>query len=149
MSVRGEQKAFHRGSNRHFYGKFLILNRFMFELETVLAFSVGAGLVAIAPIVSKFGNQQLGDAMSHSGKKMAKEGIKLGVTIIDVAGTATKSFTRRAAEAVESIGDLVAEARTELESEAAVTSSERESDLNNSLETKLSKINKDSDGSAT
>ena len=121
----------------------------MFELETILAFSVGAGLVAIAPIVSKYGNQQLGDAMSHSGKKMAKEGIKIGVTIIDVAGSATSNFTRRAAEALESIGDLVAEARTELESEAAVTSSEGETDLSNSVETLSKKLKTDSDGPAT
>lgn len=117
----------------------------MFEFETILAFSIGAGLVAIAPIVRKFGNQQLGDSMSISGKKMAKEGIKLGVTIIDVAGAATNSFARHAAEAVESIGDLVAEARTELETEAVVASSERESNLNNSSETKLKKIKKDSE----
>ncbi len=87
----------------------------VFELETVLAFGVGAGLVALAPMVRKFGNPQLGDSMNNMGRSMAKGGIKLGVTVAGVAGTAAKSVARHAAEAAESFGDLVAEARTELE----------------------------------
>ena len=90
----------------------------MFELETLLAFSLGAGLVSLAPLVRKLGNQQLGDSMNQAGRTMAKGGIKLGVTVAGVAGTAARSVARHAAEAAESIGDLVAEVRTEIESEA-------------------------------
>lgn len=87
----------------------------MFELETLLAFGVGAGLVALAPMVRRMGNQQLGDSMNQVGRSMAKGGIKVGVTVAGAAGTAARSVARHAAEAVESFGDLVAEARTELE----------------------------------
>ena len=87
----------------------------MFELETVLAFGVGAGLVALAPMVRRLGNPQLGDSMSNVGRSMAKGGIKVGVTVAGAAGTAARSVARHAAEAVESFGDLVAEARTELD----------------------------------
>lgn len=87
----------------------------MFELETVLAFGVGAGLVALAPMVRRLGNQQLGDSMNQVGRTMAKGGIKVGVTVAGAAGTAARTVARHAAEAVESLGDLVAEARTELD----------------------------------
>lgn len=87
----------------------------MFEFETVLAFGVGAGLVALAPMVRRLGNPQLGDSMNNVGRSMAKSGIKLGVTVAGAAGAAAKSVARQAAEAAESFGDLVAEARTELD----------------------------------
>ena len=87
----------------------------VFELETLLAFGVGAGLVAFAPMVRRLGNPQLGDSMHQAGRSMAKSGIKVGVTVAEAAGTAARSVARHAAEAAESFGDLVAEARTELE----------------------------------
>jgi hypothetical protein len=87
----------------------------VFELETVLAFGVGAGLVALAPMVRRLGNPQLGDSMNHVGRSMAKGGIKVGVTVAGAAGNAARSVARHAAEAAESLGDLVAEARTELD----------------------------------
>ncbi len=87
----------------------------MFELETVLAFGVGAGLVALAPMVRRLGNPQLGDSMNNVGRTMAKSGIKVGVTVAGAAGNAARSVARHAAEAAESLGDLVAEARTELD----------------------------------
>lgn len=87
----------------------------MFELETVLAFGVGAGLVALAPMVRRFGNPQLGDSMNNTGRSMAKSGIKLGVTVADAAGAAARGVAKGAAEAAESIGDLVAEARHEMQ----------------------------------
>jgi replication-associated recombination protein RarA len=90
----------------------------VFELETVLAFGVGAGLVALAPMVRRLGNPQLGDSMNHVGRSMAKGGIKVGVTVAGAAGNAARSVARHAAEAAESLGDLVAEARTELDTAA-------------------------------
>jgi hypothetical protein len=88
----------------------------MFELETVLAFGVGAGLVALAPMVKRFGNPQLSDSMQHAGRSMAKGGIKLGVSVAGAAGAAARGVARGAAEAAESLGDLVAEARHEMQS---------------------------------
>jgi len=66
-------------------------------------------------MVRRLGNQQLGDSMNQVGRTMAKGGIKVGVTVAGAAGTAARTVARHAAEAVESLGDLVAEARTELD----------------------------------
>jgi hypothetical protein len=91
----------------------------MFEFETVLAFGVGASLVALAPMVKRMGNHQLSDSMSSVGKSMAKGGIKVGVTVAGVAGTAARNVARTAAEAAESFVDLVAEAKSEMEDTAS------------------------------
>lgn len=91
----------------------------MFEFETVLAFGVGASLVALAPMVKRMGNHQLSDSMSSVGKSMAKSGIKVGVTVAGVAGSAARNVARTAAEAAESFVDLVAEAKSELEDSGA------------------------------
>lgn len=69
----------------------------MFELETVLAFGLGASLVALAPLVRRYGNQQVGDSMSATGKSLAKRGIKVGVAVAGVASTAAQTVARGAA----------------------------------------------------
>lgn len=85
----------------------------VFELETLIAFGLGASLVALAPVVRKYGNVELGDSMQNAGRSMAKQGIKVGVTVAGVAGAAVRGVAKRAAEAAESVGDLVAEVRSE------------------------------------
>jgi len=87
----------------------------MFELETLLAFGVGAGLVALAPMVRRMGHVSLGDSMGQVGRSMAKSGIKVGVTVAGVASTAARTIAKQAAEAAESLVDLVAEAKSEME----------------------------------
>lgn len=87
----------------------------MFELETLLAFGVGAGLVALAPVVRRMGHTGLGDSMGQAGRTMAKGGIKVGVTVAGVAGSAARNVAKHAAEAAESLVDLVAEAKSEME----------------------------------
>ena len=72
-------------------------------------------------MVRRLGNQQLGDSMNHVGRSMAKNGIKLGVTVAGAAGTAARSMARHAAEAAESFGDLVAEARHEMSDDTVTT----------------------------
>jgi hypothetical protein len=86
----------------------------VFEFETLLAFGVGASLVALAPLVRRYGSQQVGDSMSETGRSLAKRGIKMGVAVAGVATTAAQSVARGAAEAAESLNDLVAEARAEM-----------------------------------
>ena len=58
----------------------------MFELETLAAFGAGAALMAMAPVVRKMGNQELGDSMGQAGRNMAKSGVKVGLV---AAGAAT------------------------------------------------------------
>ena len=88
----------------------------MFELETLLAFGVGAGLVVLAPMVRRMGHANLGDSMGQAGRSMAKGGIKVGVAVAGVASSTVRTFTKHAAEAAESLVDLVAEAKAEMES---------------------------------
>ena len=87
----------------------------MFELETLLAFGVGAGLVALAPLVRRMGHAPLGDSMSQAGRSLAKGGIKVGVTVAGVAGSAARNVAKHASEAAEGLIDLVAEANSEME----------------------------------
>jgi hypothetical protein len=91
----------------------------VFEFETLLAFGVGASLVALAPLVRKYGNPQVSDSMSSTGRSLAKRGIKMGVAVAGVATTAAQSVARGAAEAAESFNDLVAEARAEMTAPAS------------------------------
>ncbi len=96
----------------------------MFEFETLLAFGVGASLVALAPLVRRYGNQQVGDSMSDTGRSLAKRGIKMGVAVAGVATTAAQAVARGAAEAAESFNDLVAEARAEMNASPGETAEE-------------------------
>lgn len=93
-------------------------NFVVFEFETLLAFGVGASLVALSPLVRRYGNQQAADSMSETGRSLAKRGIKMGVAVAGVATTAAQTVARGAAEAAESFNDLVAEARAEMDAGA-------------------------------
>lgn len=109
----------------------------MFEFETVLAFGVGASLVALAPMVKRMGNHQLSDSMNSVGKTMAKNGIKVGVAVAGVAGSAARNVAKTAAEAAESFVDLVAEAKSEMEETSAANNSAA------SAEKAITKVNVD------
>ncbi len=85
----------------------------MFELETLAAFGAGAALMALAPVVRKMGNQELGDSMGQAGRTMAKGGVKVGLVAADVAGKVAKGVAKNAAEVAESFVDLVEEAKSE------------------------------------
>jgi len=92
------------------WSKFLLR---MFELETLAAFGAGAALMALAPVVRKMGNQELGDSMGQAGRTMAKGGVKVGLVAADVAGKVAKGVAKNAAEVAESFVDLVEEAKSE------------------------------------
>ena len=47
----------------------------MFEFEMIVAFGAGAALMAMAPVVRKMGNHELGDSMGQTGRSMAKSGV--------------------------------------------------------------------------
>jgi hypothetical protein len=89
----------------------------MFELESILFLGLGAGLMALAPLVRNAGNHKLGDSMAQSGRSMAKGGVKLCVVVAGAAGGAASYVARQASEAAESFVDLVVEAKSELAEE--------------------------------
>ena len=97
-----------------------VLERRMFELEMLVAFGIGAGLMALAPAVSAVtGGSKLSRSMSETGRDLTKRGLKLGVVVADKVADATKSVAHNVAEIGESFNDLVAEARADLAQERA------------------------------
>lgn len=85
----------------------------MFELETLAAFGAGAALMAMAPVVRKLGNQELGDSMGQAGRKMAKSGVKIGLVAVGTAEKVAKGVAKSTAEVAEAVVDLVEEAKSE------------------------------------
>jgi len=85
----------------------------MFELETLAAFGAGAALMAMAPVVRKLGNQELGDSMGQAGRTMAKSGVKIGLVAVGTAEKVAKGVAKGAAEVAETFVDLVEEAKSE------------------------------------
>lgn len=85
----------------------------MLELETIAAFGAGAALMALAPVVRKMGNHELGDSMGQTGRTMAKTGVKVGLVAAGAAGKVVQGVTKGAAEVAESFIDLVEEAKSE------------------------------------
>ena len=79
----------------------------MFELETLAAFGAGAALMAMAPVVRKLGNQELGDSMGQAGRTMAKSGVKIGLVAVGTAEKVAKGVAKSAAEVAETFVDLV------------------------------------------
>ena len=102
----------------------------MFELETLAAFGAGAALMAMAPVVRKLGNQELGDSMGQAGRKMAKSGVKIGLVAVGTVEKVAKGVAKSAAEVAETVVDLVEEAKSEsssTEDVAVSTTTKKES----------------------
>ena len=95
----------------------------MFEIETLAAFGAGAALMAMAPVVRKLGNQELGDSMGQAGRTMAKNGVKSGLVAVGTAEKVAKGVAKGAAEVAETFVDLVEEAKSENTSSADASSS--------------------------
>jgi hypothetical protein len=74
------------------------------------------GLVALGSVIGLV-NSQAGEAISESGREIAKNGLKLGME-------ATEKIQASIAEASESWNDLVAEAQAEKNSVAPTVRSE-------------------------
>ena len=85
----------------------------MFEFEMIVAFGAGAALMAMAPVVRKMGNHELGDSMGQTGRSMAKSGVKVGIVAAGAAGKVVRGVAKSAAEVAESFVDLVEEAKSE------------------------------------
>lgn len=86
----------------------------------LVAFGIGAGLMALAPAVSAVtGGSKLSRSMSETGRDLTKRGLKLGVVVADKVSEASKSVAHNVAEFGESFNDLVAEARADLAQERA------------------------------
>jgi hypothetical protein len=95
----------------------------MFELEVLVAFGIGAGLMALAPAVAVVtGGNKLSRSMADTGRDLTKRGLKVGVIVIDKVSEATTSVVHNVSELGESFNDLVAEARADLVQDRANSS---------------------------
>ena len=103
----------------------------MFELETIAAFGAGAALMAMAPVVRKMGNQELGDSMGQAGRTMAKNGVKVGLVAAGAARKVARGVAKGAAEVAESFVDLVEEAKSEQVEDSPIESNNKESSESN------------------
>ncbi len=88
----------------------------MFELETLLAFGIGAGLVALAPVATAVLGKEngLATSMGSTGRKLTKSSLKVGLFVVDKTASAVKVVGTGLAEVGETFGDILAEAKTEL-----------------------------------
>ena len=66
----------------------------MFELEYLIAFALGAGLVAITPIAASVSGPEskLTKAISGAGRGITKQGLKVGIV---VGSKATNLFKKQ------------------------------------------------------
>jgi hypothetical protein len=100
------------------------VDKAMFELEMLVAFGIGAGLMALAPAVSAVtGGSKLSRSMAETGRDLTKRGLKVGVVVADKVSEVTHSMVHNVSEIGESFNDLVAEARADLVQERAAASS--------------------------
>ena len=88
----------------------------MLELETLIAFSVGAVLVAVAPVVTSVTGREnrLATSISAAGRNLTKQGLKLVICVADRSSGLVNKVGHGLSEATESLTDLVAEARVDL-----------------------------------
>jgi len=90
----------------------------------LVAFGIGAGLMALAPAVSAVtGGSKLSRSMAETGRDLTKRGLKVGVVVADKVSEVTHSMVHNVSEIGESFNDLVAEARADLVQERAAASS--------------------------
>jgi len=93
-----------------------IAQRFMLELETLIAFGFGAGLVALAPVVAAIAGKdsKITNSVTQAGRKITKQGIKVGLVVADKASDVAQGIGSGVSEVGESFRDIFAEAKADL-----------------------------------
>lgn len=88
----------------------------MLELETLLAFGIGAGLVALAPVVAAIAGKEskISKGVTQTGRNLTKQGVKVGLVVADKTGAAVRGISHGLSEVGESFQDIFAEARADL-----------------------------------
>ncbi|MEB3156361.1 MAG: hypothetical protein VKO26_02850, partial [Cyanobacteriota bacterium] len=88
----------------------------MLELETLAAFVIGAGLMALVPAVAAVAGKEskLTTAVSNTGRSITKQGLKVGLVVADKTSGVVKSVGRGLSEVGESFSDVLAEAKNDL-----------------------------------
>ena len=109
------------------YNQLVEQNQSMFELEYLLAFGLGAGLVALTPVVAAAAGKEssITKTVSGAGRGLTKQGLKAGLF---VGGKVSGLFTGVKSglnEVGESFGDILAEAKADMATPKTKTSSQK------------------------
>ena len=88
----------------------------MFELEYLVAFAFGAGLVALTPVAASVAGREskLTKAISGAGRGITKQGLKLGIVVGSKTSGLFSGMKSGLSEVGESFGDILAEAKADL-----------------------------------
>ena len=88
----------------------------MFELEYLLAFGLGAGLVALTPVVATAAGKDssITKAVSGAGRGLTKQSLKVGLLVSSKVLGLFSGVQSGLNEVGESFGDILAEAKADL-----------------------------------
>ena len=88
----------------------------MFELEYLIAFGIGAGLVAVTPVVASVAGKEssVTKSISGAGRGLTKQSLKLGLVIGSKCSGLFSGVKSGLTEVGESFGDILAEAKADL-----------------------------------
>ena len=88
----------------------------MFELEYLVAFGLGAGLVAFTPVVASVAGREssITKGVSGVGRGLTKQGLKVGLLVGSKVSGLFKGVQSGLTEVGESFGDILAEAKADL-----------------------------------
>ena len=88
----------------------------MFELEYLVAFGVGAGLVALTPVAASVAGRDsnLTKGISSAGRGLTKQGLKVGLIFGSKFSGLFTVIKSGVNEVGESFGDILAEAKADL-----------------------------------
>ena len=88
----------------------------MFELEYLVAFGLGAGLVAFTPVVASVAGREssITKGVAGVGRGLTKQGLKLGLLAGSKVSGLFSGVKSGLSEVGESFGDILAEAKADL-----------------------------------
>ena len=95
----------------------------MFELEMLVAMGLGAALVAVAPVVVSVTGREsrVATRISSLGRSITKQGLKFTIRLADRTSGLASKLGQGLSEAGECFGDLMAEARADIEQSRSTT----------------------------
>ena len=88
----------------------------MFELEYLIAFGIGAGLIALTPVVATVAGREssVTKSISGAGRGITKQSLKIGLVIGSKFSGLFSGMKSGLSEVGESFGDILAEAKADL-----------------------------------
>ena len=97
----------------------------MFELEYLVAFGLGAGLVALTPVVAAAAGKEspITKSVAGAGRGLTKQGLKVGLFVGGKVSGLFSGVKSGINEVGESFGDILAEAKADMAAPKTKTAS--------------------------